>query len=68
MVNITKYFQLLLISQGVFHVGPAGEIDPIHIKLVLKPGRFVKIDGSSLASELPPINISNLPNAESKIY
>ena len=57
-----------VITKGVFPVGPTGEIEPIQIKLVLKPGRFVKIDGSSLASELPPINISNLPNAESKIY
>ena len=57
-----------VITKGVFPVGLTGEIEPIQIKLVLKPGRFVKIDGSSLASELPPINISNLPNAESKIY
>ena len=40
-----------------------GDIEPIQIKLGLKPGRFVKI-GGSLVSELPVINISNLPNAK----
>ena len=54
-----------VITKGVFPVGPTCEIEPIQIKLVLKPGRFVKIDGSS---ELPPINISNLPNAEAYVY
>ena len=54
-----------VITKGVFPVGPTGQIEPIQIKLVLKPGRFVKIDGSS---ELPPINISNLPNAEAYVY
>ena len=56
-----------VITKGVFPVGPTGEIEPIQIKLVLKPGRFVKIDGS-LVSEFPPINISNLPNAEATAY
>ena len=57
-----------VITKGVFPVGPTGEIEPIQIKLVLKPGCFVKIGGSSLATELPVINISNLPNAEAKPY
>ena len=57
-----------VITKGVFPVGPTGEIEPIQIKLVLKPGRFVKIGGSSLASELPPINVSYLPIAEAKLY
>ena len=57
-----------VITKGVFPVGPTGEIEPIQIKLVLKPGRFVKIGGSSLASELPPINVSYLPIAEAKPY
>ena len=56
-----------VITKGVFPNNATYQIEPIQIKLVLKPGRFVKIDGS-LASELPVINISNLPNAESKIY
>ena len=43
------------------------QIKPIQIKLVLKPGRFVK-NGGSLASELPIINVSNLPNAEALVY
>ena len=57
-----------VITKGVFPVGLTGEIEPIQIKLVLKPGRFVKIGGSSLASELPPINVSYLPIAEAKPY
>ena len=43
------------------------EIKTIQIKFVLKPGRFVKIDGS-LTSKLPLINISNLPLAEARVY
>ena len=56
-----------VITKGVFPGVNTGEIEPIQIKLVLKPGRFVKIDGS-LVSELPVINISNLPNAEATAY
>ena len=56
-----------VITKGVFPGVNTGEIEPIQIKLVLKPGRFVKIDGS-LVSEFPPINISNLPNAEATAY
>ena len=56
-----------VITKGVFPGVNTGEIEPIQIKLVLKPGRFVKI-GGSLASELPVINILNLPNAEAKPY
>ena len=56
-----------VITKGVFPGVNTGEIEPIQIKLVLKPGRFVKI-GGSLVSELPVINISNLPNAEAKPY
>ena len=54
-----------VITKGVFPNNGTYQIQPIEIKLVLKPGRFVKIDGSS---ELPPINISNLPNAEAYVY
>ncbi len=43
------------------------QIKPIQIKLVLKAGRFVKIGGSSV-SELPLINISNLPNAKPNVF
>ena len=54
-----------VITKGVFPNSGPSQIQPIEIKLVLKPGRFVKIDGSS---ELPPIIISNLPNAEALHY
>ena len=56
-----------VITKGVFPGVNTGEIEPIQIKLVLKPGRFVKI-GGSLVSELPVINISNLPNAKATAY
>ena len=56
-----------VITKGVFPNNGTYQIEPIQIKLVLKPGRFVKIDGS-VVSELPPINISNLPNAEATHY
>ena len=56
-----------VITKGVFPGVNTGEIEPIQIKLVLKPGRFVKI-GGSLVSEFPPINISNLPNAKATAY
>ena len=56
-----------VITKGVFPGHKDTEIEPIQIKLVLKAGRFVKI-GGSLASELPIINISNLPNAEALAY
>ena len=54
-----------LITKGVFPVEIRQDIEPIQIKLELKPGRVGKIDGSS---ELPPIIISNLPNAEALAY
>ena len=56
-----------VITKGVFPGVNTGEIEPIQIKLVLKPGRFVKI-GGSLVSEFPVINISNLPNAKATAY
>ena len=56
-----------VITKGVFPGVNTGEIEPIQIKLVLKAGRFVKI-GGSLASELPVINISNLPIAQALAY